>query len=85
MNFRKHWKVVQNVSMAKYTVPECLTIGRTLLIMKDAKKGKVASNYRSVTCLPVMWKLLTGIFAEKIYNHLLQNTLLPNEQKCGRK
>ena len=32
-----------------------------------------------------MWKLLTGIFAEKIYAHLDGNNLLPDEQKGCRK
>ena len=30
------------------TVPECLTIRRTVLIMKHSEKGKVASNYRPI-------------------------------------
>ena len=32
-----------------------------------------------------MWKLLTGIFAEEIYDHLKDNDLLPDEQKGYRK
>ena len=28
-----------------------------------------------------MWKLLTGILSDKIYNHLEENDLLPEEQK----
>ena len=37
---------------------------------KDSAKGTVASNYRAIACLPIMWKLLTGIFAEVTYDHL---------------
>jgi len=33
----------------------------------------------------MMWKLLTGIFAEKIYDHLDANSLLPDQQKGCRK
>ena len=33
-----------------------------------------------------MWKLLSGIFSDKVYNHLLENHLLPDEQKgCRRR
>ena len=39
------------------------------------------SNYRPITCLPLMWKLLTG----DIYSHLEENDLLPVEQKDCRK
>ena len=43
-----------------------LTLGKTVVIMKDPLKGSVASNYRPIACLSLMWKLLTGIFAENI-------------------
>ena len=66
-------------------VPDWLTKGRTVLLQKDPAKGKMVSNYRPITCLPLMWKLLTGIFAEKIYDHLHLNNVLPDEQKGCRK
>ena len=60
--------------------------GRTVLIQKDPGKGTVANcKYRPIACLPHMWKLLTGIFANKIYDHLLMNSFLSNEQKGCRK
>ena len=66
-------------------VPEWMTLGRTSLFMKDPAKGPVADNYRPIACLPLMWKLLTGILAEQIYDHLDGNNLLPDEQKGCRK
>ena len=45
--------------------------GRTVLIQKDSAKGTEASNYRPIACLSLMWKRLTGIFADKIYDHLI--------------
>ena len=53
-------------------VPSCLTRERTSLLQKDKNKGNAASNYRSLTCLPLMWKLLTGVVADQIYAHLDQ-------------
>ena len=35
-------------------VPSWLTRGRTSLLQKDRSKGNVASNYRPITCLPLM-------------------------------
>ena len=58
-----------------------LTRGRTSLLQKDKSKGNVASNYRPITCLPLMGKLLTGVIADQIYAHLDQEKLLPEEQK----
>ena len=71
--------------VANGVVPEWLTKGRTVLIQKDKSKGKAVSNYRPIACLPLMWKLLTGIFALKIYDHLQTNNALPFEQKGCRK
>ena len=71
--------------VANGVVPEWLTKGRTVLIQKDKSKGKAVSNYRPIACLPLMWKLLTGIFALKIYDHLHANNSLPFEQKGCRK
>ena len=41
-------------------VPEWMTKGRTTLIQKDPNKGTAPSNYRPITCLPMMWKILTA-------------------------
>ena len=71
--------------VANGVVPDWLTKGRTVLIQKDKSKGKAVSNYRPIACLPLMWKLLTGIFALKIYDHLQTNNALPFEQKGCRK
>lgn len=66
-------------------VPEWMVRGRTVLIQRDPVKGVQASNYRPITCLPMMWKLLTGIMGEKLYHHLERNGLLTDEQKGYRK
>ena len=43
----------------KGNLPEWMMKGRTVLIRKDPAKGTVASNYRPIVCLSLMWKLLT--------------------------
>ena len=66
-------------------VPSWLTRRRTSLLQKDKSKGNAASNYRPITCLPLIWKLLTGVIADQIYAHLDQEKLLPEEKKGCRK
>ena len=56
--------------LAAGEVLEWMTRGRTVLIKKDITKGNIASNYRMTTCLPLMWKVLTGIIAEKVHTSL---------------
>ena len=55
------------------------------MIQKDKAKGNEASNYRPITCLPIPWKILTGILAEEIYCFKEKKAILPEEQKGGRK
>ena len=66
-------------------LPSWLTRGRTSLLLKDKSKGNVASNYRPITCLPLMWTLLAGVIVDQIYAHLDQEKLLPEEQKGCKK
>ena len=47
-------------------VPDWMTTGRTALLLKDKSKENKVSNYRPITCLPLMWKLFTGIIAHEI-------------------
>ena len=62
-------------------IPSWITRGRTVLIPKDLTKGNVPSNYRPITCLPIIWKLLTSVIANNIHQHLNHNGLIPWEQK----
>ena len=66
-------------------VPSWLTRGKTSLLQKDQSKGNVASNYRPLTCLSLIWKLSTVVIVDQIYEHLDQEKLLPEEQKGCRK
>ena len=65
-------------------VPTWMTKGKTTLIQKDPEKGHAANNYRPIACLPLMWKLLTSVLAEKVYAHLSEKNVLPDEQKGCR-
>ena len=65
-------------------MPSWLTRGKTSLLQKDKSKGNIASNYRPITCLPSLWKLLTGVIPDQIYVHLDQERFLPEEQKGCR-
>ena len=87
-NFTKmHDKLLNNLAQCieEGNVPDWMTKGRTVLIQKDKSKSNVASNYRPITCLPLVWKLMTGILAEEIYGFLSTGIGLPEEQKgCSK-
>ena len=63
-----------------------MTKGKIILMQKDKEKIKAVSNYRSITYLPLVYKLLTGVIAGEIFEILDTNLLLSQEQKeCRRK
>ena len=66
-------------------VPGWLVERRTILVMKDSKKGTEVGNYRPIACLNLISKLLTGIISDKTYDHLEENKLLPEEQKGSKR
>ena len=62
-------------------VLDWMTKGKTILIQKDPSKGTTPNNYRPITCLPMMWKILTAQIREEIYYSLTSYGLFPDEQK----
>ena len=53
--------------------------------LKDPIKGAAPNNYRPITCLPMMWKILTEQIREEIYYSLTSRGLFAKEQKGCRK
>ena len=84
---RCHQRIVIQLQscLSSTETPAWLTKGKTVLINKDREKGSVASNYRPITCLPLMWKLFTGVISDEIYTYLEEKKILPEEQKGCRK
>ena len=57
----------------------------TVLLPTKHQKGNIGTNFRPITCLPLMWKLFTGIMGDELYKHLEEENLLPDEQKGCRR
>ena len=72
---------MNRILMGEDDLPEWITRGRTVLCQKDLQQGNTADNYRPITCLPLMWKLLTGVIAKEICNYLEREKILLEEQK----
>ena len=64
--------------------PEWLTEGITYLIPKTENTDQ-PNQYRPITCLPTVYKILTGIIADEMYIHLINNNLISYQQSgCKR-
>ncbi|XP_068684755.1 uncharacterized protein [Montipora foliosa] len=59
--------------------------GRTVLCQKDPANSIAVDNFRPISCLPLMWKLTTGILADNMYDYFERERILPEEQKGCRK
>ena len=55
--------------------------GRTVLCHKDRTKGNAVDNYRPISCLPLMWKLLTGIISKHLYIFCKKRRYYPKNKK----
>ena len=65
-----------------------MTKGKITLIRKDPlhRKRAVSNNYRPITCLRMVWNILTTRIREEIYFLLTSRGFFPEEQKgcCKR-
>ena len=59
-------------------LPDWMTFGKTVLCHL-AKGSAVDNNYRPISCLPLMWNLMTGMLAEKMYSFPERENVLPSE------
>ena len=65
-------------------IPEWLTEGCTYLLPKS-EETESPSKYRLITCLPTVFKLLTGIITDAIYTHLAEKEFIsPQQNGCKR-
>ena len=51
-------------------IPKWMTTEKTILWQKDPGKGNAVDNFQPVSCLPLMWKLMTGIMASSAHECL---------------
>lgn len=64
-------------------MPSFCTKGITYLIPKDGSLNNVA-NYRLITCLTAIYKMLTSIISERVWKHREMHHIFPTEQRGSR-
>lgn len=66
-------------------LPSFLTSGVTYLLPKS-ENTKDPSQYRPITCLPTLYKILSAVIRDKIDTYLEQENIMTEEQKgCKRR
>ena len=69
-------KLIRNTTL----LPDWFLTGVTFMIPKGSDT-KEPGNYRPITCLPTLFKILTSVITNRVYEYLLRNKILPPEQK----
>jgi hypothetical protein len=80
----KHIATIFNKLIEEDQIPEWLTAGVIFLIPKN-ENTENPKNYRPVTCLPTMFKLITSAISRRMKTYMDDENLIPKEQKgCYR-
>ena len=64
--------------------PEWLPRGRTVMIPKSTNPTAV-SEFRPITCLNTIYKLITSVINARILEHFRRNIILQLDQRGGLK
>ena len=72
--------ILDNIIQNPEECPLWLTQGRTTLIPKS-DETRNPSNYRPITCLPIIYKILNSIITSRMRHHIDSNSLIPPQQK----
>ena len=66
-------------------IPKWMATGKTIICQKYPGRGNAVDNYWPILCLPLMWKLISWIIANSVYEYLEMYNLLPVEEKGCRR
>jgi hypothetical protein len=84
MATHKYLATLFNKLIEEDQTPEWLMAGVTLLIPKN-KNTENLKNYRPITCLPMIYKLITSIISKWMQRYIYDQNLMSKEQKgCCR-
>ena len=76
---------MDNIISNREDIPKWVILAKMVLCQKVPSKGNAVDNYRPISCLPSMWKLMTRTIAESVYNFLDVKNKLPVEKKDTRR
>ncbi|KAL0841160.1 hypothetical protein ABMA28_014906 [Loxostege sticticalis] len=77
-------KQISDILKGNSVLPEFLTKGITFMLPKSSKTQD-PSQYRPITCLPTLYKIITSCITHRINEHIELNNILSEEQKGCRK
>lgn len=61
--------------------PACLTKGRMIFSLKDAKQGHATDNYNPISCLPLTWRLPSVGIAKEQHTFFDENNVTDGKKR----
>ena len=61
-----------NLCLQSGKIPDWMVWRKSVVTQKDLSKDNIPSNYRPITCLANVWKILTGIISDKCISHWIR-------------
>ncbi len=86
INVKEHLlTIIKKLLKGEEEIPSMMFKGRTSLIYKKGEE-KEPKNYRPITCLPVLTKIITSIIAKRLQIHYMnkENMILEDKQRGVR-
>lgn len=77
-------KTITDLIKGQQELPKFITAGITYMLPKSDDTAN-PSQYRPITCLPTIYKLITSCITNRINSHLEYHNILSEEQKGCRK
>jgi len=77
-------KNITEIILGRQNIPEFIATGITYMLPKGAYSSQ-PSQYRPITCLPTLYKIITSTITKKISIHIENNNILAEEQKGCRR
>lgn len=77
-------KNLTDIVLGEQNIPDFIATGITYMLPK-IKNSEQPSQYRPITCLPTIYKILTSALTSKINSHIEHHNIMAEEQKGCRR
>ncbi|XP_044760178.1 uncharacterized protein LOC123317638 [Coccinella septempunctata] len=76
-------KLFQEALKNPSIIPDSCTLGITYMLPKGTD-NEDPRNYRPITCLPTIYKILTGVLTQKLWQHVGKYNMAREQNGCRR-
>ncbi len=72
--------IIVNSSLCSGIVPDCMKLAKIVPVYKQKGDAQLFTNYRPISLLPVLSKILEKVVHKRLYDYLIKNKILNKSQ-----